>query len=106
MDFGPAFGGRPFFVGASASGVSPGTSLPGATLPLNMDPLLAGLVSSPNSTFVNLGLLSGAGRGLTSVYLLPGSQAFLGYNFQFAAVTMDRMGRFVASNFVVLYLDE
>jgi len=65
LDAGSAFGGRQYFLLASASGTQPGTTLPGgATLPLNRDMVTDYIVRNYNSGMLIhfRGLLDGSGE--------------------------------------------
>ena len=89
---GTALANRLYLVACTASGTSPGTPLPGgATLPLNLDPLLLASLTFPNNPPVfqqTLGVLNPTG-GATAGFGLPAGLRLGGLQLHFAFAAFD-----------------
>ena len=81
MDAGSGFAGRPYLLGGSLSGTSPGFVVPsGMVVPLNIDSFLVDtLITFANAPFFpnSQGVLDALGRANASLYIPPGAVSAL-----------------------------
>lgn len=98
LNFDASFAGQLYFIGATASGTTPGLPIGGVTIPLNLDAVTNLSLNLANSgTFVNtLGTLDADGDAAAQI-VLPGNANLAGTTVNVAAITIDLLTGTVSS---------
>ncbi len=93
LDLGSSQAGHFYWVVGSASGVSPGSTAQGFTLPLNLDTYFLFHVSNPNTLISSsIGFLDGNGRATATFATPPGLGNLAALTFHHAAMVFDPVG--------------
>ncbi|MFT5081155.1 MAG: hypothetical protein ACI9C2_001512 [Gammaproteobacteria bacterium] len=99
LDAGAGHAGEFYFLAGSASGTTPGFSVGGLNVPLNIDNYTLFTLQAYNTPTLTgtFGSLDAAGKGSASVTLGAGFSALVGLNLTHAFVTLDAL-TFTATN--------
>ena len=107
IDAGPAFSNKPYWIFGSITGTTPGVSLNGIHIPLNLDiyTQLAMQNVTSNPPFRGFRAVLDAAGGATAQFLVPPKVLSAGFSMHHSCVVFDASGRFYcATNPVPLVL--